>query len=185
MKTQEEQTELLRNARQSTQQTREKFRHRKEEIVERKRAEIYKKISDREATARRQTQLKETHTSDIITFGLWQTKEEVDNQVESYITTAEKVEALKSQLRFQKAVLEQKAPTKDCFAFTKVQEGKRLPLTVVDLTNNLKQLLDSTTQSTTQNLNVLIHRRVKHKFINATDDSEEWYNGKILSQVKH
>ena len=61
-----------------------------------------------------------------IMFGLtlWQIKQEVYNQVESYITTAVKVEALQSQPRFGKAVLEQKVPTKDWFAFTEVQEGK-------------------------------------------------------------
>ena len=96
MKTLEEQTELLRNARQFTQHTRDKFRHRKEEIEERKQAEINKKISDREATAHRQIQMKGKHSSDVTMSGLtlWQTKEEVDNQVESYITTADKGEAL-------------------------------------------------------------------------------------------
>ena len=68
------------------------------------------------------------------------------NQVESYITTTDKVEALQSQLKFCKAVLEQKAPTKDCFMFTMVQQGERLRLTVMKLTNNLKQLLDSAAQ---------------------------------------
>ena len=111
---------------------------------------------------------------------LWQIKQEVYNQVESYITTADKVEALQSQLRFGKAVLEQKVPTKDWFTFTEVQEGKPLPLTVMELTNNFKQLFDSAVQ----NLNILIHRRVKYKFMNVTDDSKEWYNGRILSHAK-
>ena len=82
MKTQEEQTELLRNARQSTQHTRDKFRHRKEETEERKQTEINKKISDREVTAHRQIQMKEKYASDVITSGLWQTKEEVDKPLQ-------------------------------------------------------------------------------------------------------
>ena len=161
MKTLEEQTELLRNARQSTQHTRDKFRHCKEEIEERKQAEINKKISDGEATAHRQIQMKEKHISDVITFGLWQTKEDVDNQVESYITkcNADKLEALQSQQRFYKAVVEQRVPTKDCIVFTKVQEGKRLPIAVVEWTNNLKQLLDSAAYNLMFLLNILIHRR--------------------------
>ena len=180
-KTTDEQSELLREARKSTANLRDKFEQRKEEI-EQRRAEIRRKIEEKEAFNLRKVQVKEKHTTDIVTFGLWQSRDEVDNQVSSYGSTAEKRLALKYQLRCRKTVLTQKAPTKDCYAFTKVVDGKCVALTVDELASNTKLLLVSAAQTTIANMSILVHRRVRHSFINPEDDSEEWYTGKILSQ---
>ncbi len=77
-KTTDEQSELLREARKSTANLRDKFKQRKEEI-EQRRAEIRRKIEEKEAFNLRKVQVKEKHTTDIVTFGLWQSRDEVDN----------------------------------------------------------------------------------------------------------
>ena len=83
-KTSAEQTELLCKARKSTANLRDKFKQCKEEIEQRRRAEINRIIEEKEAFNLRKVQVKEKYTSDIVTFGLWQSRDEVDNQVSSY-----------------------------------------------------------------------------------------------------
>ena len=113
---------------------------RKQDIEQRKRAELTRKIQQREAAAQK-VQLKEKCPSDIIAYGLWQSKEEVDRQLVSYESIVDKKAALKCQLRFRKSVLTQQALSGDCYNFTKAHEGKRISLTVDELSDNVKLLV--------------------------------------------
>ena len=179
----DEQVALLATARRSTKSMKKKFKLRKQDIEQRKRAELTRKIQQREAAAQKKVQLKEKCTCDIIAYGLWQSKEEVDRQLVSYESTADKKAALKCQLRFRKSVLAQQALSGDCYNFTKAHEGKRISLTVDELSDNVKLLVQSAVETSAQNLDILVHRRVRHRFIAPDDEAGVWYPGKIISQV--
>ena len=62
-------------------------------------------------------------TNNILIHGLWQSETEVENMLSSYET--EKLEALKSQLKFQKEVILQIQEHKQTFNNTKVVEGQK------------------------------------------------------------
>ena len=177
-----EQEKLLKDARCSTERLRSEFRRRKEEIESRKKEALRNKITQRHQAEARKLQRKENVTSDIIGFGLWQSKMEVENQVKSLLTTKEKIEALKAQLRFRKSVLYQKPPTPLVYTFTKVVGKKRVTLSVSELMKNVQSLVEAAQTTTVSNTSTLVHRRVKHRFLES-DGNVTWYPGKVISQV--
>lgn len=70
---------------------------------------IQEQIQKKEEQERKRSELLEEYTKRIVHHGLWQSTVEVDNMVESYKTTAKKIEAQKGQLNFRKQVLHQKS----------------------------------------------------------------------------
>ena len=72
---------------------------------------------------------KERLTENILMYGLWQSKEQVNEQLSKLKTKKEKVKALKAQLDFCKKVLEQTHTEKDIFFITK--QSKQLLVEVI------------------------------------------------------
>ena len=128
--------------------------------------------------------LEEKCTDKIIHHGLWQSHTEIDNMLGSYDTLTGKKEALKSQLRFRKEVLQQVTEDKTLFSYTKKEDtgDKRRQLTFKELSANLKVLVhQAAVRSGTEETHMLVGKRVKHFQI--ADGERTPYLGKIMSQV--
>lgn len=127
----------------------------------------------------------ENLTNDIIKHGMWQTENEIDNMLASYIKASEKIDVLKIQLKFRKEVLLQAPTDKKIFNVTKAVDGKRTSLSVECPTTNLKSLIRQAIvndQENDTNMHMLEGRRVRHRF-EENQKIETWYTGKIISQV--
>ena len=129
----------------------------------------------------RQKKLKEKEhlTENIVTYGLWQTSEQVERKLK---TKKDKVKALKVQLDFRKKVLEQFHSEKDIFFVTK--QSKQLPIQVIrdnlcKLLNCTQSVVPSSTAATCQSL---IGKEILHKWEDE-DGQERWYKGRVLSLV--
>ena len=132
----------------------------------------------------RQKKLKEKEhlTENIVTYGLWQTSEQVDENLRKLKTKKDKVKALKVQLDFRKKVLEQFHSEKDIFFVTK--KSKQLPVEVIrdnlcKLLNCTQSVVPSGTAATCQSL---IGKEILHKWKDE-DGQERWYKGRVLSLV--
>ena len=133
----------------------------------------------------RQRKLKEKEhlTESIMIYGLWQTREQVNENLSKLKTKKEKIKALKLQLDFCKKVLEQSYFEKDIFFVTK--QSKQLPVEVI--CNNLCKLLTSAhsvvpPSTVTTNCQSLIGKEILHKWKDE-NGQETWYKGRVLSLV--
>lgn len=184
-KTAKEQTLLLQDARKEGRKALSKFTERKAEIFEKRRQMLEDNIRKKaEAKQNKQRQIEE-YTREMIEFSLWQTENEIDNQIRSYQTKNIQIKALKAQLRFRQHVLKQEPEDKSVFSFTKVEDGKRRPLTVEELMDNVKVLvINARVRDQEQGIHrhVLVARRVRHLFDNGHGE-QNCYNGKVISQV--
>ena len=118
-------------------------------------------------------------------YGLWQSKDQVQEEISKLRTKKEKIAALKLQLDFRKKVLEQKHADKTLFFITKSKKQ----LTVAEITDNLCYLLDSTTLSSSvastslaTNCESLIGKQIFHRWKDM-DGKEKWYKGQVLGLV--
>ncbi|KAH3871091.1 hypothetical protein DPMN_034285 [Dreissena polymorpha] len=126
-------------------------------------------------------------TADMQFFGLYQSVEQIDSELNLIKSIKEKEEALKAQLRFRKNVFKQKADP-DVFAFSKVIDGKRVNLSVEELRANVYKLvrgafdIQKPGPGGDANGSLLVGKRVKQKFL---DDrgNEFWSLGNVISQV--
>ena len=100
-------------------------------------------------------------------------------------TKSDKLAALKAQLRFRKDILKQDTGDSNAFSFSKVVSGKRVQLTVEELSDSVKALVhhaytvvDRTQSPENQ---IIVGKRVKHKM--NKEGTDTWYYGKVISQV--
>lgn len=119
-------------------------------------------------------------------YCLWQSENELENMLKSYTSTKYKIEDLKSQIKFRKEVLLQKAEAKETFNFSKKKPDSksRLNLSVDELTTNLKILIRQAIvkdKDSNQKQHMLVGKRVRHNF--KSDSTSIWYTGKVISQV--
>ena len=78
-----------------------KFQER-QKAIEKQRIEILaKKQADFELSQQRALEQKERYTTDIIKWGLWQSRQEIERRL-SKLTKSKQLQALKAQLRFRK-----------------------------------------------------------------------------------
>ena len=140
----------------------------------------------REETEQRVLLQKEKITTDIIHSGLWLSLEDIDRSLEQCSSETQKREALKSQLRFRKAVLQQKYPSdKDIYNFSKKGYG---PFNSQKLRANLIKLIqaahltssDSETNEAPGEL-LFVGRQIDHAFL--VEGKLQRYRGKVVSQV--
>ena len=133
--------EMLADARHKVSKERSLFKSRKEEIMQDRRQKQEEEFLKKEKSRQRKMASIEKQSDDIIRYGLWKTKQECRAKLREQTTVKEKTLAVKSQLRYRKNILKQQAD-KCLFLFTKkADNGKRLPLKLQDLTNNLIELL--------------------------------------------
>ena len=175
---------LLHDARRQVKFTREKFKTRQKEIHQRRLEMIQEKAKKYEELERKKLKQKENMTNEIIYFGLWQSETEVDQKLLLISSKSEKEKALKAQIRFREKVLEQKMD-KSLSCFSHKINDKRVPLSVDNLRDNVKQLIinaftlpSTSARNAPTSLPVLVGKQVQHKF-----DNGVWYNGKVISQV--
>ena len=100
-------------------------------------------------------------------YGLWQSKDQVQEEISKLRTKKEKIAALKLQLGFRKNFLEQKHADKTLFFIT----ISKKQLTVAEITDNLCLLLDFTTPSSSvastslaTNCESLIGKQIFHRW---------------------
>lgn len=84
----------------------------------------------------------EEHTNNILTWGLWQTEDQVDFHLNTVIKSPkDQIEALKAQLNFRRFVLQQKISGEDfktIYNVTKMEVNKRVNLKPEELAEMLK-----------------------------------------------
>lgn len=187
-KGEQDQENILRDARKHAKLLHQKFKERKSSIQAERQKSLDDKIKKREQEIRNRIKRLEGYTTNMIDFGLWQTVSQVDEQLQSYSSNHEKIAGLKAQINFRQFVLKQGAD-KEYYKLSKVEHGKRKLLTVPELANNVKKLVQSASESvnnsSTDGQNILVNRRVKLKFKGDTESSElVWYTGKVISQVQ-
>ena len=189
-KQEEDKKDLMEKASKGVKELRAKFKVRLHEIEQNRRIAINEKVKKRQNAEREKIRKQEVNTNDIIKHGLWQSEMEIDNMLRSYEKESEKVEVLKSQLRFRKEVLLQVPENKSSFNFSKSVDGKksRKSLNSAELSENLKALVRQAIvkdKESCKEKHILVEKRVRHRFREEKEGHviEKWYTGKIISQV--
>lgn len=94
---------------------------------------------------------------------------------------------MKAQLNFRKNVLKQNPPkdgSENAFSFSeKRNEGKTRKLNIEELTTKVNAFTIPTSQSEEDgDTPILVGKDVTHKFM--SDVNEEWWRGKVISEVE-
>lgn len=186
-KTPAEKSRIFFSASKSFKEVKKRYQQRQHDIQLAKRAAVQAKLAHAEELERKRVQKHEDYTLAIMYWGLWQSPKQVDEYIASMTKKGEILKVLKAQLNFRQHVLKQKAEKKEDSLYAFLKGGK--PFTAEQLTSNLKTLIseslqDQTGRSTEEDSNVplLVGKRVKH--LCSTDGKEEWWHGKVISQVR-
>jgi hypothetical protein len=110
----------------------------------------------------------------------------VDLKLSDITSITEKRKALKCQLHFRHHVLKQKPDNPNVFLFSKFVDNKSKQLSVEELTENMKVLVQHSFILPKPTLDkgvdpILVGKSVKHKF--TSEGTTEWYTGRVTSQV--
>ena len=109
---------------------------------------LQEKLEKAQRLEQSKVEKKEKLTDNIQMWGLWQSEEEVDSALKRVKTKTDKVKALKCQPNFRKKVLRQKTADKSVYKVSKREGNKTKPLTVEELTKNVKTLIRNVFNST-------------------------------------
>ena len=184
----EERERLLHAARSLTSVYRANFRKRREEIEKLRKIEMEKR--ERELKKKRDNELKEKEslTLKIQQHGLWTTREDVIDGLQSIKSKRGKLEALKLQINFRRKVFGQLHSDKLVFQFS----SNHRAFSIETITENLFKLLPNeesgavamtSTQLTAEQIRtdpeLLIYRRIKHLF--DCNGEDVWYSGTVLA----
>lgn len=186
-KTDAEKYELLKDARHDVSKCRKLFQDRRKEIEFKRKEILQKKFLEIEEKERKRIEEIESYTNNIIEWGLWQTVSQVDNHLLMLKNDKDKISALKAQLKFRKNVLHQKPSSgnNEIFIFSKVVNGKRVPLSVQELSNNVKSLVEHAISlpETGNSGPVLVGQTIEMRF--DCDGSLMWWKGFVISKVHY
>ncbi|KAK3103507.1 hypothetical protein FSP39_019719 [Pinctada imbricata] len=174
----DERSVLLKEAKTEGPKIRKRFQQRMKEIESKRLSAQKMKENELHEKQERLYKRKEKMTNDILFFGLWQSEEEMTQQLQEIKRKTEKVKAVKAQLTFRKTVLHQTTLNKSLFQFSFGKKAKSLD----ELKANLKVLIDearkgSTSETKSKKTPLLVLKRIKHKFEN------DWYYGEVVSVV--
>lgn len=181
----DEMNRQLKDAYRNVARTRELYKLRRDEIIRKKEAILQDKIKKAQEARRRKEAENLLQTNDILFWGLWQTVEQVDAMLAT-MKAKEKMEALKSQLRFRKNILRQTSSNPKIYNFSTVVNKKRKDLSWNEMMENVKKklILESFTlpseRSGSEGLS-LNGKDVQHKFV--TNEQTHWFDGHVISQV--
>ncbi|WAR22430.1 hypothetical protein MAR_016404 [Mya arenaria] len=188
-----ERSQVIKTASRNVPSMRRKYKERIDTIKEQRRIKLQEKIRKKEQAERDRIEKQENYTREIIIHGLWQSQAEIDQMLASYETNQQKIQALKTQLKFRRQVLCQVPENKSDFNITKSVGGqKRKNLTVEELTNNLKLLVQRAIvkdRESDEQVHMLVGKKIKHRFKETVVENGEkvdvlkWYTGKVISQV--
>ena len=106
-------------------QLRRKFKERQKNMKEEKWRQLQEKRAKEAEVKRKKVERKVKVTNDILSYGLFQSEKQVNDFVESDISTKDKLEALKAQLKFTDEVLHQEPSDSKLYNVTKVIGPKK------------------------------------------------------------
>ncbi|KAJ8314097.1 hypothetical protein KUTeg_008658 [Tegillarca granosa] len=132
-------------ARKEVKRARRLFSERQKEIEERRKEILKAKFEEKQRKERNKIERLEGFTKDIVSWGLWQNEQQVDQHLSLYSKKKDKLDALKAQLGFRKQVLHQKPKDesmKDVYSVSKSVDGRRVQLSVEELALNVKKFQD-------------------------------------------
>ena len=180
-KSEEEREKIMEEARKNVPQHRERYQHRISAIEKANIEQQQKKEKDREECEKKQLQAKEKFTTDIINYGLWQSTSQVDSMLDSIDSETKKREALKIQLRFRKAVLNQAdVPDNSVYKFSSKEKGKYNSRM---LRENLYKLIEAASNTEIQaEASSLVGKAITHRFQDAKGKLT-LFKGRVISQV--
>ena len=177
---------LLASARKLAPAHRAQFRECLLMIEQQRRAMLQKKQDDIRMKEQKVLQEEEKLTSETVLIGLWQTQDDVAQQL-LRLKSETKKEALKIQLKFRKNVLQQQYSDTSVYRFSKKGVGQFSSTT---LKENLLKLIEdawkatpsiSSSQSAITSDPILVGKQVQHKF--SENKAIVLYTEKVLSQV--
>ena len=179
------QESLLASGRRLAPAHRAQFRERLAVIEQQRRELLQTKQDNIRKKEQKVLQEKEKLTSEIVSIGLWQTKDDVEQQLLRIKSETKKKEALKIQLKFRKNVLHQNSDAA-IYRFSKKGVGQ---FSSTILKENLLKLIEdawkappvSTSQSATSADPILVGKRIQHKF--SENKEIVAYTGTVVSQV--
>lgn len=119
--------------------TRDMYNERKDEITRQKHANLQETLRKAQEARQRKAEENLLQTNDILFWGLWRSVEQVDTMLNT-MNDKEKLEALKSQIRFRKNILLQSTDDKKIFNFSKTVNKKRKELSLKEMSDNVKKL---------------------------------------------
>ncbi|WAR05051.1 SPIN3-like protein, partial [Mya arenaria] len=183
-KTEKEKEVILNKARKDVKHLRRAFKQRNAQIETERRRILAEKREKAEQAEQNRIKKREDITDNVQLWGLWQTEQEVDSSLSRIKTKTEQVSALMAQLNFRKTVFEQKCEDKSVYRMSKKVDNKNVPLSVEELTLNVKKLVRKAYEVdvvANPDEQVLVGRKINHAFM--TDGERTWYIGKVISQV--
>ena len=181
----EEQKVILSNARKEARSLKAVYRERREVILQRRRQKQKDEAERLKELARKKSAEKEKMINDILFYTLWQSEDDIKEELKCCKTNKAKEEALKAQIRFREKVLDQSSfCDKKLFVFSMKKENGngRKNLTWEQLAENLSQLLSKAGSKKPNNdllekAQIFHVRRIKMKF------AENEYIGKVTGTV--
>ncbi|WAR00569.1 SPIN4-like protein [Mya arenaria] len=151
------------------------FKQRNAQIETERRRILAEKREKAEQAEQNRIKKREDITDNVQLWGLWQTEQEVDSSLSRIKTKTEQVSALKAQLNFRKT----KCEDKSVYRMSKKVDNKNVPLSVEELTLNVKKLVRKAYEVdvvANPDEQVLVGRKIDHAFM--TDGERTWYIGK-------
>ena len=131
-------------------------------------------------------QRKEAMTDEILLWGLWQSKQDVDSAIERLTTVKDKRAALSAQLRFRKNVLQQTVRDTTIYALSRTVDGKPTKIPMDDMVQNVKALVRDAFMNERRHdadsaVPLIVGQNIRH--CQLVNGERVWFNGKIISQV--
>ena len=171
---------LLKEAKTEGPRIRQRFQERMKDIEAKRLIALNEKKNDLLKKKERLYKQKEKMTNDILFFGLWQSSEEMEQQLAEIDRKTERLKAVKAQLTFRKKVLLQVTQDKSLFAFSAGNKAKNLS----ELKDNLTILINEARKGSTKEIKIgkkplLVNKTIKHRFTG----NDAWYDGHVISVV--
>ena len=173
--------QIITESRKEARKERERFKERARVILAKRIEKQEEDFRKKETQERNRVQKLENVTNEMLFYGLWQSPAEVEKELDQIKGNKEKENALKSQLRFRKDVFKQVCARKDVYTFSKLVDGKRVPLSIEELKDNVVHLIGEGFNTPPEQEHFLVGKSIEHKWLN--NDEPKWYTGKVISQV--
>ncbi|KAH3832615.1 hypothetical protein DPMN_105907 [Dreissena polymorpha] len=160
--------EMVRQSSQEVRCEREKFRAREKEIRTKREIKQHEEMEKKEVIEMKRIEKLEIETNQMMFYGLWQTVNQVNNEIAQLHSQKDQEEGLKTQLRFRKSVFKQTSLNKNVYNFSKVENGKRVQLSVEELKLNVISLVKSACLIPTpekSDPHLLVGKHIKHKWL--------------------
>lgn len=189
LKSTAEREKLMEEARKNAAHYRKAYQRRLLAIGEEHKRQQEEKVQKRQAAEQKLLAAKEKLTAEIISYGLWQSVEQVDSGLHSITSETQKRAALKVQLRFRKVVLQQEAED-GLYRYSSKEKGQynssKLRENLIVLLNKAidTDLLATGPGARVENSSSLslTGKRIKHRF-EVEGGKKKFFHGNVISQV--